>query len=63
MMYIYIKGGDYMKLITYISLTHTPSTNIINIPIKMVKELGLENDKQVQIELNDDKIIITKVKE
>lgn len=52
-----------MKLIAYISLTHTPSTNIINIPIKMVKELGLENDKQVQIELNDDKIIITKVKE
>jgi antitoxin component of MazEF toxin-antitoxin module len=29
----------------------------------MVKELGLENDKQVQVELNDDKIIITKVKE
>jgi antitoxin component of MazEF toxin-antitoxin module len=52
-----------MKLVTYISLTHTPSTNIINIPIKMVKELGLENDKQVQVELNDDKIIITKVKE
>ena len=62
-MYINLKGGDKMKLVTYISLTHTPSTNIINIPVKMVKELGLENDKQVQIELNDDKIIITKVKE
>ena len=52
-----------MKLVTYISLTHTPTTNIINIPIKMVKELGLENDKQVQIELNDDEIVITKVEE
>lgn len=52
-----------MKLVTYISLTHTPTTNIINIPIAMVRELGFENDKKIQIKLDDDKIIITKIKE
>ena len=52
-----------MKLIKYIALTHTPSTHIICIPVKMVRELGLEKDTTVQVELDDDKIIIKKVKE
>lgn len=52
-----------MKLIKYIALTHTPSTHIICIPAKMVRELGLLKDTTVQIELDDDKIIIKKVKE
>ena len=52
-----------MKLIKYISLTHTPTTNIINIPAKMVKELGLEKENMVQIELDENKIIIRKIKE
>lgn len=57
------KEGDKMKLVKYISLTHTPTTNIINIPAKIVKELGLEKDKMVQIELDENKIIIRKIKE
>lgn len=52
-----------MKLIKYIALTHTRSTHIICIPVKMVKELELKKDRIVQIELDDDKIIIKKVKE
>lgn len=57
------KEGDKMKLVKYISLTHTPTTNIINIPAKMVKELGLEKENMVQIELDENKIIIRKIKE
>lgn len=49
--------------IKYIALTHTPSTHIICIPVKMVRALELEEDNTVQIELDNDKIIIKKVKE
>jgi antitoxin component of MazEF toxin-antitoxin module len=52
-----------MKLIKYISLTHTPSTHIVCLPVKMVRELDLLKDNTVQIKLDDDKIIIEKVKE
>jgi hypothetical protein len=63
LIYNSVKGGDYMKLIKYISLTHTPSTHIVCLPVKMVRELDLLKDNTVQIKLDDDKIIITKVKE
>jgi antitoxin component of MazEF toxin-antitoxin module len=52
-----------MKLVKYIALTHTPSTHIVCLPVKMVRELDLLKDNTVQIKLDDDKIIIEKVKE
>ena len=41
------------KLVKYIALTHTPSTHIICIPAKVVKNMGIESDKDVQIEYDD----------
>lgn len=52
-----------MKIIKTIALTHTPTTNIVVIPVQMIRELGMENDNQVLIELDDDKIIIKKLEQ
>ena len=52
-----------MKIIKTISLTHTPTTYTIVVPAKMVKELGIENDKQILIECDGNKIVITKLEQ
>jgi antitoxin component of MazEF toxin-antitoxin module len=44
------------------ALTFGQTNCFLNIPKIMVKELGLEKENMVQIEMIDDKIIITKVK-
>lgn len=41
------------KLVKYIALTHTPSTHIICIPAKVVKDMDISKDKDVQIEYDD----------
>ena len=53
------------KLVKYIALTHTPSTHIICIPAKVVKDMGIESDKDVQIEYDDVNKVMTlkKIKE
>lgn len=47
------KGVNKMKLIKYIALTHTPSTHIICIPAKVVKDMDISEDSDVQIEYDD----------
>ena len=53
------------KLVKYIALTHTPSTHIICIPAKVVKDMNITTDKDVQIEYDDvEKVMkIKKIKE
>lgn len=53
------------KLIKYIALTHTPSTHIICIPAKVVKDMGIETDKDIQVEYDTETKIMTlkKIKE
>lgn len=38
-----------MKLTKWIALTHTPSTHLINIPSRIVRDMGIEADKEVLI--------------
>ena len=45
-----------MKIIKTIALTHTPTTNVIVIPVQMLRALDMEKDNQVLIELDGDKI-------
>ena len=54
-----------MKLIKYIALTHTPSTHIICIPARVVKDMDISEDKDVQIEYDTETktMKITKIKE
>lgn len=54
-----------MKLVKWIALTHTPSTNLINIPSKIVRDMGIEADENVAIEYDDNTKILTvkKIKE
>ena len=42
-----------MKMLKWIALTHTPSTHIICIPAKVVKDMDISKDKDVQIEYDD----------
>lgn len=53
------------RLVKYIALTHTPTTHIICIPSKVVKDMGISRDKDVQIEYDDNTKIMTlrKIKE
>lgn len=53
------------KLVKYIALTHTPTTHIICIPAKVVKDMNITTDKDIQIEYDDvEKVmIIKKIKE
>lgn len=44
------------------AITFGKTNAFVNIPKIMVKELGLENETMVQMEMVDNKIIITKVK-
>lgn len=54
-----------MKLIRWIAITHTPSTNLINIPSKVVRDMEIKDDAEVQIEYDStEKVLkITKIKE
>ena len=52
-----------MRIIKTISLTHTPTTNVIVLPVKMLRALDMEKDNQVLIELDDDKIIIKRLEQ
>ena len=52
-----------MKIIKTIALTHTPTTNVIDLPVQMLRALDMEKDNQVLIELDDDKIIIKKLEQ
>jgi bifunctional DNA-binding transcriptional regulator/antitoxin component of YhaV-PrlF toxin-antitoxin module len=52
-----------MKVIKTISLTHTPTTHIICIPVEIVRELGLEKENRVLVELDGKKIIVTKLEQ
>ena len=55
-----MKGGDKMaKYVKYIALTHTPTTHIICIPSKVVKDMDIKTDKDVQIEYDDTTKILT----
>lgn len=53
------------KIVKYISLTHTPSTHIINIPIKVVRDMNISEDELIHIEYDFDTKIMTlqKIKE
>ena len=59
------------KFIKYIALTKTAygkqkyPTYVITVPMKAVRDMGLENDHCVQIEYDDDKkvLVIKKIKE
>lgn len=53
------------KLVKYIALTHTPTTHIICIPAKVVKDMNITTDKDVQVEYDDVTKILTikKIKE
>ncbi len=49
------------KLKKTISLTHTPTTRNICIPNKVVKDMGIKNDKEVYVEYDyNTKIMIVK---
>lgn len=52
------------KFIKYIALTRTPTTHIICIPAKAVRDMNIEEDTEVQVEYdNIEKILtITKIK-
>lgn len=52
-----------MKIIKTIALTHTPTTNVIVLPVQMLRALDMEKDNQVLIELDDDKIIIKRLEQ
>ena len=45
-----------------VSLTHTESTHIIHLPVKWVRELGVEKDTQIMLEFDGKNIIISKLK-
>ena len=53
------------KLVKYIALTHTPSTHIICIPAKVVKDMDISEDSDVQIEYDTETKTMTlkKIKE
>lgn len=52
------------KLKKTVSLTHTPTTRIICIPNKVVKDMGIKNDKEVYIEYDyNTKVMIVKKNE
>ena len=53
------------KIVKYISLTHTPTTHIICIPAKVVKDMDISTDTIVQIEYDFDtkEMTLTKIKE
>lgn len=58
------------KFIKYISLTYSGygkkyPTYIITVPMKAIKEMGLENDRTIQFEYDDVNkcIILRKIKE
>lgn len=42
------------KFVKYIALTHTPTTHIICIPAKVVKDMQITEDRDVQIEYDDE---------
>lgn len=51
-----------IKSIKTIALTHTPTTNFICIPVDMVREVGLEDENRVLIQLDENnRIIVTKL--
>lgn len=52
-----------MRIIKTIAIAHNPTTHTIVIPVKMVRELGLEKDKQILIECDGNKIVITKLEQ
>lgn len=67
-MLIYIqKGGDNMKILKYIALTCNRWAKYpvyyITIPIKIVKEMGIENSTNLQLEYDseENKITLTKI--
>ena len=53
------------KITRDIALTHTPTSHIIHIPAKIVKDMNISSDTNVQIEYDfDTKIMkLTKLKE
>jgi len=61
--YSLIERRKKMKVIKTISLTHTPTTHIICIPVEIVRELGLEKENRVLVELDGKKIIVTKLEQ
>lgn len=44
-----------------VSLTHSRTTHIVHLPRKWAEEMGIENDKQILLEYDGKKIIITKL--
>lgn len=53
------------KIIKYIALTHTPTTHIICVPAKVVKEMDISTDTLVQVEYDSETKVmkLTKIKE
>lgn len=54
-----------MKLVKWIAVTHTWSTCLINIPSKVVRDMGISEDKEVAIEYdsNTKTLTVKKIKE
>lgn len=40
--------------VKYIALTHTPTTHIICVPAKFVKDMKITEDRDVQVEYDDE---------
>ena len=52
-----------MKMIKTIAISHNPTTHTIVVPVKMVRELGIEKDKEIMIVCENKKIVITKLEQ
>ena len=67
MLSFYMKGGESMKILKYIALTCNKWAKYpvyyITIPIKIVKEMGIEKSTNLQIEYDSEekKITLTKI--
>ena len=44
-----------------VSLTHSRTAHIVHLPRKWVEEMGVEKDKQIILEYDGKKIVITKL--
>ncbi|MBQ2176222.1 MAG: AbrB/MazE/SpoVT family DNA-binding domain-containing protein [Alphaproteobacteria bacterium] len=50
-------------MVKAIALTHMKTNHIISIPIEILRELDMEEDRQVLIKVEDNKIVITKLEQ
>ena len=51
-----------MKMVKFIALVHTKTTHLICIPAKIIRDMGLENEKNVQIEYDSNTKVLTVTK-